>query len=242
MSDAKATIQQLRDSVCAVMKIKKGIIDKGVQQFQLGFVGTAWCIKADRYLVTAHHLLNEGKMRDPSDRFYAFTVPGNGLQAFECPIVNFPLEDPSNDLAVLEIGRFISQNQHLSAVPVTFAHPADGTPVLTLGFPSPQIANANVAPDGNYRGGQFFLKAHSNTGIVAAQYEAAGSWQFEFNVGWHHGESGGPITQLEPLGVFAVMQSYRNIVTPHGIVAGPHMGRALEVIKPQLVLYGATVI
>jgi hypothetical protein len=45
--------------------------------FKLGFAGTAWCIVANRYLVTAHHLFNGlGKQRDAADSLYAFTVPG----------------------------------------------------------------------------------------------------------------------------------------------------------------------
>jgi hypothetical protein len=62
------------------------------------------------------------------------------------------------------------------------------------------------------------------------------------NVGWHHGESGGPILALEPVAVFALMQFYRNITGPHGVVAGPHMGRSIAVIESKLREVGAKVV
>ena len=45
----------------------------------------------------------------------------------------------------------------------------------------------------------------------------------------------------DPLAAVAVMQSYRTIDTPHGTVAGPHIGWSLDVIQQQLVGYGANV-
>ena len=63
----------------------------------------------------------------------------------------------------------------------------------------------------------------------------ADSHSIELNVGWHHGESRGPIVRLsEPLAAFSIMQQYRNVKTPHGVVAGPHRGLALTVIDPTL--------
>ncbi len=91
-------------------------------------------------------------------------------------------------------------------------------------------------------GGRFFLKGHGNEGIVAAQYDLNGVWHFEFNVGWHHGEGGGPVLQHEPLAGFAVMQYYRNIQSPHGEVARPHCGRALDAIQQQLIACNATIV
>jgi hypothetical protein len=91
-------------------------------------------------------------------------------------------------------------------------------------------------------GGQFFLKGHANEGIVSAQYEMGGAWHFEFNVGWHHGESGGPVFRQEPLAAFAVMQYYRNMETPLGKVAGPHCGRALAEVRDRLVASGVAVV
>jgi len=55
---------------------------------------------------------------------------------------------------------------------------------------------------------------------------------YEFNVGWHHGGSGGPVLRLDvPIAAFTVMQQYRNIESPHGVVAGPHRGCALSAIR-----------
>ena len=77
---------------------------------------------------------------------------------------------------------------------------------------------------------------------MAAQYDISGAWAYEFNVGWHHGESGGPVFVQDPLAAVAVMQFYRNIEAPHGRVAGPHVGRSLEVIRQKVVSLGANVI
>ena len=241
------SVAQIRDSVCAIMRIVKQVKKRGkkkppVTEFRLAFVGTAWCVSADKYLVTAHHILNDGKPRDPNDRFYAFTVPGNGLSAYQFPITGFPLEDTDSDLAILEVGQPAKQDQRIPAVPVTFTRPADGEAVITYGFPAPVISGANLAPDMQFLGGQFFLKGHANEGIVAAQYEIDSVWHFEFNVGWHHGESGGPVLRMEPLAAFAVMQHYRNIKTPHGVLPGPHRGRALEAIQQHLMAHGANVV
>ena len=88
-------------------------------------------------------------------------------------------------------------------------------------------------------GGQFFLKSHANEGIVAAQYELGGNQMYELNVGWHHGESGGPIaTASSSPVVFSLMQHYRNVQSPHGIVAGPHRGVALSCIANELTELG----
>ena len=89
-------------------------------EFRLAFVGTAWCIGADRYLVTAHHTLNNGKARDPNDLFYAFTVPDNGPAAYQFPVVGFPLEDATHDFAILEVGPPAHAGQQIPAVPITF--------------------------------------------------------------------------------------------------------------------------
>jgi hypothetical protein len=83
---------------------KKGKGKPPVVQMGAAFVGTAWCVSRDRFLVTAHHVLNNGQPRSPDDRFYAFTVPGNGLTAYAYPITGFPFEDLTNDLAILEVG------------------------------------------------------------------------------------------------------------------------------------------
>lgn len=246
-------ISGVRDATCGLMRIirkvkrKRSGSRKNPQftetvELQASFVGTAWCIAADRYLVTAHHTFNGGNARSTDDHFYVFTAPGNGPSAYPFPVTGFPFEDASKDLAIVEIGPSPDTGQHIPSVAVTFARPPDGTAVLTYGFPSPRIEDGNVDEQLNWLGGAFFLKAHANEGIVSGQYDIGNSWRFEFNVGWHHGESGGPIFSLDPLAAFSVMQNYRNIQSPHGVVAGPHMGIGLEAIKDELVTYGATIL
>jgi len=120
-------------------------------------------------------------------------------------------------------------------VPVSFAPRPDGSRVLTVGYPAPIIAGVNVDAQGNYLGGQFFLKSHANEGIVSAQYAENAVLAYEFNVGWHHGESGGPVAELtDQPAVFTLMQHYRNIQSPHGTVAGPHRGLALSAVQREL--------
>src|SRR5207247_469244 len=116
--------------------------------------------------------------------------------------------------------------------------------VVTYGFPSPEIASANVDNQGKFLGGgDFFLKGHANEGVVAGQYETNGAWLFEFNVGWFHGESGGPVVQHDRVvAVFAVMQGYRKIQTPDGVVMGPRIGRGLDAVQQALVACGATIV
>jgi len=209
----------------------------------LAFVGTGWCITTDQYVVTAHHVFNEGKPRDPNDRFYAFIVPANGPTAYHFPISGFPVEDAASDIAIVELGPCSTAAEHIQPLPVTFSRPPDGSMVGTYGFPAPEVLGANVDPNTlQFLSGQFFLKGHANEGIVAAQYDFNGGWHYEFNVGWHHGESGGPVVRLDPLAAFAIMQHYRTIKAPHGIVIGPHRGRSLEAVQQGLPLRGAVVV
>jgi hypothetical protein len=159
------------------------------------------------------------------------------------PVIAFPIERVDLDLAVIEIGPCATQGVHLPAVPVSFTPQADGTRVLTIGFPAPEVVGLNIDPQGNYLGGQFFLKSHANEGIVSAQYLIGPLRVYEFNVGWHHGESGGPVVRLDdPAAAFTVMQQYRNIKSPHGIVAGPHRGCALSALQKDLSRLGATIV
>ncbi len=96
---------------------------------------------------------------------------------------------------------------------------------------------------GNFHGGQFFLKSHANEGIVSAQYVTDGVLMYELNVGWHHGESGGPVAdEADRPAVFSLMQHYRNIQSPHGMVAGPHRGCALSGIQRELTALGVAVV
>jgi len=237
----KVAIPKLRESVAAILKLrmtKPETVKKGKTrpaQFECGW-GSAFSAVSDKYLVTAFHVLNGGKPRDPSAKFYALVVPGNGDPFFTFPVVAFPVERHDLDMAVLEIGTCLTAGIHLPALPVSFAPQADGTEVLTMGFPAPEIAGLNADPQGNFLGGSFFLKSHANEGIVAAQYVLAGNLPvYELNVGWHHGESGGPIATLADQPVaFSLMQQYRNVQSPHGIFPGPHRGLALSAIRREL--------
>jgi hypothetical protein len=180
-------------------------------------------------------VLNNGQARNVQDKFYALVVPGNGNPFFFFPVIAFPLEKPDLDLAVLEIGPCADPSVHLPALPMSFTPQPDGTRVVTVGFPAPQIAGLNVDAQGNFLGGQFFLKSHANEGIVSAQYVEGTMPFYELNVGWHHGESGGPIAALtEQPAVFSMMQQYRNVQGPHGMLPGPHRGRPLSAIQREL--------
>jgi len=238
-------IPSVRESTAAILRIRMTrpeTVQKGQlqpAQFQAALGGSAFCAVTDRYLITAFHVLNDGQPRSAGDRFYAFVVPRNGDSAFHFPIVGFPVERPDLDLAVLEIGPCATAGVHIPSLAVSFAPRPDGTRVVTVGYPAPEIMGLNVDAQGNFRGGQFFLKSHANEGIVSAQYVIDGVPVYELNVGWHHGESGGPVATLEDRPVaFALMQHYRNIQSPHGLVAGPHRGRALSGIQQELTKLG----
>jgi hypothetical protein len=224
-------IPMLRESVVAILRLRQ----VSGTQFEGGW-GTAFCVVPDKFLITAFHVLNGGKPRDPAVRFHALVVPGNGNPFFTFPVVAFPLERPDLDIAVLEIGPCTTAGIHLPAMPVSFDPQPDGTQVLTMGFPAPEIAGLNADPQGNLRGGQFFLKSHANEGIVAAQYALGeGLPVYELNVGWHHGESGGPIAVVSDRpAAFSLMQQYRNVQGPHGMLPGPRRGLALSVIQKEL--------
>jgi hypothetical protein len=235
MVELTIAIPLLRDSAVAVLRIhtkRPEITKKGKTrpaEFQLSF-GSGFCIIKDRYIVTAFHVLNGGQPRIANDRFYVFTVPGNGDPAFHFPVVGFPLERPKLDLAVLEIGPCAAAGIHIPAIPVSFSPKSDGTRVVTVGYPAPEIHGVKIDSSGNYYGGQFFLKSHANEGIVSAKYSLGDISVYELNVGWHHGESGGLIASIENrVEAFSIMQQYRNVQSPHGTVAGPQterMGRS----------------
>ncbi len=244
MSQLVHAIPVVRASVVSILRVHAADpaatsqADSVPAQVNCSF-GTGFCVSDDRLLITAHHVLNDGKPRDPADRFYAFTVPRNDEPAYHFPVVGFRVELPDLDLAVLEIGPSETPGIHLPALPVSFDPMPDGTSVVTVGYPSPEITGISIDSELNYRGGSFFLKSHANEGIVAAQYLFGGNRMYELNVGWHHGESGGPIASAtrEPV-VFALMQHYRNVQSPHGVVAGPHRGFALSAAQSQLAELG----
>lgn len=249
MSDLMTAITIVRESVAAIFRlhlvspetVKMGKVSPA--KFQVALTGSAFCIVADRYLLTAYHVFNSGKERDSKDKFYAFIVPQNGVQAYHFPVVSFPIERQNLDVAVLEVGPCATPAIRIPAMPVSFARQADGNRVLTVGFPAPEIVAVNVDQQGNYQGGQFFLKSHANEGIISAQYDIEGVGLYELNVGWHHGESGGPVVALtDPPAAFSLMQDFRNIKSPHGIVAGPHRGHALSVIQQDLMRLGVSTV
>ena len=245
MSDLITAIPTIRESVTAILRlhvVKPEKVKKGkVRPPQIGaaLVGSAFCVVESKYLVTAYHTFNGGKPRDPKDKFYAFIVPGNGDPSYHFPVISFPLEKPDFDIAVLEVGACTTAGQHIPSIPVSFSQQADGSRVVTVGFPAPEISKLSLDQQGDYKGGQFFLKSHANEGIVSSQYIIGGVLVYELNVGWHHGESGGPIVALtDPPAAFSLMQHYRNIKSPHGVVAGPHRGHALSMIQQELTNLG----
>src|SRR5438034_3012147 len=80
MSDFPSAIAAVRDAVCGILRIRP--VRPGAHEFQVAFVGTGWCFSPRRYLATAHHVFDDGKNRNPSDKFYAFVVPDNGPVAY----------------------------------------------------------------------------------------------------------------------------------------------------------------
>ncbi len=248
-ADLSSAIQQTGDAVAAILRlraVKPATVKKGTAKpakIRTDLAGSAFCIVENRFLLTANHVFNSGKPRDPKDKFYALIVPQNGLRAYYFPIVGYPFESLDLDMAIIEVGECATAGVKLPALSVTPEAQPDGSRVLTIGFPAPQIAAINVDQNGGYRGGKFFLKRHANEGIVSAQYRLDSVDFYELNVGWHHGESGGPIVRLDdPVAAFSIMQHYRNINGPHGIIAGPHMGRALKEIEQELIAVGASIV
>jgi hypothetical protein len=231
-------ILSIRNSVCAILKIHK----EAQNNFQVSIVGTGWCIESKRIIITAFHIFNNGQSRDLNDKFYALFVPDNGPHAIHTPVINFHLEDSAVDMAILELDTTPLQSIEIPAIPITFENITDGEKVITCGFPAPQIASAMVDPNGNWRGGNLFLKSYANEGIVSGQFEANGIKIYEFNIGWHHGESGGPIVRIDTLSAISIMQRYRNVQSPHGIVMGPHQGNSLKSRENQLKQFNINII
>lgn len=241
-----SAVPVLRDSAVAILRIhtkRAAFKKKGKEhpaEFTLSF-GSGFCVVADRHVVTAHHIFNDGKPRIEKDKFYVFVVPGNGEPAYHFPVVGFPLERPDLDLAVVEIGPCATDGIHIPAIPVTFSRQVDGARAVTVGYPAPEVHAANIDPDGNFFGGQFFLKSHANEGIISAQYPLGALHVYELNIGWHHGESGGLIACIDDVpAAFSLMQQYRNVQSPHGVVAGPHRGVALSSVEQELLALGVT--
>lgn len=233
-------IARVRRSACAILRIRRKSIAPNVSTtgpagFELGFVGSGACIARDRYILTAFHIFNNAQPRDPGDKFVVFTLTDDNLVAFHCPVIGVPLEHVAHDLAVLELGSPADPRFSLEPLPLSFDVVAEGTEVITYGFPAPVVKGANLGPNGDFLGGgNFFLKGHANTGIVSAQYDLHGAMNYAFNVDWVHGESGGIVCDLDGTRLFTVMQSYRTIATPTGVMAGPRMGRGFQGIAKDL--------
>jgi len=237
---------RIRNSVCAVLKISRSADQSGLQpdqvRWDMSIAGTAWCIVPNRYLVTAYHVFNRGQARNPGDKFSIFIVPGNGPRVYNTAVIGFPVERPDVDMTVIEISPPKDSPPNIPSMNVTFDRIKDGERVLTYGFPAPQIFQGNVDINGSWRGGNLLLLANANEGVVAGQFEFNSLVTYELNVGWHHGESGGPIIRLKSGAAFSIMQRYRNIQTQHGIMAGPHQGNALSAIEGDLRALGARII
>lgn len=162
-------------------------------------------------------------------------APGNGPNIERIAITNFVLEDSIHDYVIMEVNEQEGSALGFSALDIYTGQVEDGTRVLTYGYPSPKITRANVdLVTGRLRGLSVALFTHANEGIVSSQYGMGREYIYELNVGWHHGESGGPILILNPPRVIAIMQRYKNIDTPHGTVAGPHMGMAITAISDDI--------
>jgi len=232
-------IHSVRNSVCAVLRIHPtGTSDKA----EVKFVGSAWCVVDNKYLVTANHIFNDSQERDLNDRFYVFTVPGNEGLAYPAPVTSVLLEDAESDMAIIEINSNANQDFSIKNIPITLRPHQDGESILTIGFPEPVIERFEVDNDFNYISGAFFLKSHANEGIISAQYEMDNHFFYEFNTGWFPGESGGPIVSVGPLATFATMQQYRDINTRNGVIPGPCQGRPLRLIENSLQQIGANFI
>ena len=132
-------IASIRNSVCSILRIhlkmekhKKGKVKR---EFEIALVGSAFCIVPNRLLLTAFHIFNNGKERDPNDKFYAFTVPDNGPNAYDFPVTSFILEDNVRDFAIIELGSPAAAGREILSAPITFKNFFDGTRVVTYGFP-----------------------------------------------------------------------------------------------------------
>jgi hypothetical protein len=233
-------IARIRRSACAILRIRPKAVAPNVSTtappgFELGFVGSGACIARDRYILTAFHIFNNAQPRDPRDKFVVFTLTDDNLLAFHCPVIGVPLEHAAHDLAILELGKPVDPRFSLEPLAVSLDLVPEGTEVITYGFPAPVVKGANLSPTGDFLGGgNFFLKGHANTGIVSAQYDLHGAMNYAFNVDWVHGESGGIVCDLANTRLFTIMQSYRTIATPTGVMAGPRMGRGFQGIAVEL--------
>ncbi len=224
----EAKVRSVRDSICGLLRVR-ALPDK---QVNLAIVGTTWCVVQNRYFLTAQHVLNDGNPRNPADQFIIIRAPGNGTRLERFPVVGFRLEDAQHDFAILEIHDPATQGAMVPSLRISFESVRDGTDVLTYGCPAPRVTGASLAQGQLHF--QTALVATANHGMVSAQFPPPEAPLYVFNVHWFSGESGGPILDTKTLRVFSVMQRYMNVEAPHGIIAGPRMGRSLAAIRDHL--------
>jgi hypothetical protein len=218
-------VARARDAVCAVVRVR-GDAAGGAR---VDVSGTAWAAGNPSTFVTASHVVNP---RPPGQRWYVVRRTSPSSTALEIwPVAEIALEDAELDVAVLRV----PASRVSAPLPLLLDHVDDGTRVLTLGCPSARIQDAVVSPRGELLSAQAFLAPFANEGIVSGHYDVSTEDAtprhlgplYEFNVSWLNGESGGAVIRVEPLGAFAVMQSYRKIPTPLGDVPGPRRGFGL---------------
>ena len=227
-------VASIRDSVCAVLRISA---TPNPGQFAGAIVGTAWCISNANTYVTAYHVFNNGQPRNAPDKFYLLRAPQNGHVLQSWPVTAFRFDNPDRDLALIDAPVPAALGFQVPPVQIAIDIPPDGADVLAYGCPAPVINALNVTPQGDLVSIHTTLFTHANTGIVSAQYPVipTGEIVFEFSVGWHHGESGGPVVRLEPtVAAISAMQNYRAIQAPHGTMAGPWRGWSLTAIAANL--------
>lgn len=241
MDMLKGAIATIRPAVTAVMRLQttlQGTSPDGTLNWRYDATfGSGVCVARNRYVLTVAHNLGLDGIRNPKEKIFVLAVPNNGTEFSAFPVNGVPLDMPELDFAVLEIGPAIFGSVELSSTPVSFQAQDDGSRVLTLGFPGVVVSEMRLDSTGNFMGGAFFLRSHANEGIIAANYLDGpnGRPMYEFNVGWHHGESGGPVTTCtDNPAVITLMQDYRNIQSPHGVQAGPRRGRSLAIIEKEL--------
>ena len=222
-------LRRARDSICGLLRIRR----VPPNQFTLTIVGTTWCFVRNKYFLTAHHVLNDGQPRHADDQFLILRAPENGTKLERMLVAGFTHEDPQHDVAILEIGDPSAQGITVPALTISFDCVPDGTSVLTYGYPAPQVTSASLT-EGQLNF-QTVLVATANRGIVSAQFPPKEAPVYVFNIHWFNGESGGPILRERTLAAFAVMQGYVNVQAPHGIIAGPRMGRSLAAIRDRVV-------
>jgi len=62
----------------------------------------------------------------------------------------FPLEDPSNDMAIIEIDPSVNRDFSVSIIPVNFRPHQNGEKVLTFGFSAPKVSQTKIDQNLNW--------------------------------------------------------------------------------------------